>query len=118
MNTPKQSEIWLVELDPTRGAEIQKTRPALIVGKGDMGTLPLRIVVPITGWNDGYVNIPWLVRLTPTLTNGLRKESAADAFQVKSLSQERFVRRLGSITREQLASVIAAITLCIEIEDE
>ena len=44
----KRSEIWLINLDPTIGAEIQKTRPAIIVNDDSMGVLPLRVIVPIT----------------------------------------------------------------------
>ena len=44
----KRNEIWLVNLDPTIGAEIQKTRPAIIVNDDALGLLPLRITVPIT----------------------------------------------------------------------
>jgi len=39
----KQSEIWLVDLDPTKGAEIQKKRPAIIVNDDRLGKLPLKI---------------------------------------------------------------------------
>lgn len=43
----KQSEIWLINLDPTIGAEIQKTRSAIIVNDDALGKLPLKIIVPI-----------------------------------------------------------------------
>lgn len=42
----KQGEVWLVDLDPTQGAEIRKTRPAIIVNDDAVGRLPLKIVVP------------------------------------------------------------------------
>jgi mRNA interferase MazF len=44
----KQSEIWLINLDPTIGSEMRKTRPALIVNDDALGRLPLKIIVPIT----------------------------------------------------------------------
>jgi len=44
----KQSEIWLINLDPTIGSEIRKTRPAIIVNDDILGKLPLKIIVPIT----------------------------------------------------------------------
>ncbi|GHT63373.1 hypothetical protein FACS1894110_01040 [Spirochaetia bacterium] len=43
----KQGEVWKVELDPTIGAEIKKTRPAVIINDDDMGALPLKLIVPI-----------------------------------------------------------------------
>jgi mRNA-degrading endonuclease toxin of MazEF toxin-antitoxin module len=47
---PKRGEIWLVNLDPTVGAEIQKTRPAIVISSDYIGKLPLKLVVPITDW--------------------------------------------------------------------
>jgi mRNA interferase MazF len=44
----KQSEVWLINLDPTIGAEIEKTRPAIIVNDDSLGKLPLKIIVPLT----------------------------------------------------------------------
>jgi len=54
----RQTEIWLTNLDPTMGAEIKKTRPALIVSEDDLGKLPLRVIAPITDWKDHYVFAP------------------------------------------------------------
>jgi mRNA interferase MazF len=48
----KQSEIWIINLDPAIGAEMRKTRPALIVNDDALGRLPLKIIVPITDWKD------------------------------------------------------------------
>ena len=43
-----RGEIWLINLDPTIGAEIKKTRPVVIVSSNAVGILPLRVVVPLT----------------------------------------------------------------------
>lgn len=77
---------------------MQKTRPAVIVNDDAVGLLPLKVIVPLTAWKEHYRQAPWLVRIEPHLENGLDKPSAADAFQVRSLSQERLVRRLGRLT--------------------
>ena len=87
----------MIDLDPTKGAEIQKKRPAIIVNDDALGKLPLKVVVPITDWKKIYSRAPWMVQLTPNLQNGLSKESAADCFQVRSLSQERLIKKLGSV---------------------
>ena len=90
---PKRGEIWWIRFDPIQGAEIGKTRPAAVVSVPSVGRLPLRIVVPITDWNPKWATVPWLVYLRKTQRNGLPKDSAADCFQVKSLSLERFQSR-------------------------
>lgn len=61
----RRGEIWLINLDPTIGAEIRKTRPAVIVNDDAVGILPLKIVVPVTEWKDRYAVAPWMVRLDP-----------------------------------------------------
>jgi len=76
----KQNEIWLINLDPTVGAEIRKTRPVVIVSNDSLGNLPLRVVVPITDWKDRYLIASWMVQLTHDSANGLSKTSAADCF--------------------------------------
>ena len=71
-------EIWLINLDPTIGAEIQKTRPAIIVSSNAIGILPLKIIVPITDWKTHYTKVPWMIKLTPDTENNLHKISAVD----------------------------------------
>lgn len=110
---PKRGEVWLVRFDPSLGAEIRKLRPAMVVSVDAVGRLPLRIVVPITDWKLPYESLTWFVRLPASRQNGLAKESAADAFQVKSVSEGRFVRRLGSVSDQQLDEVASAIALCV-----
>jgi|SRR5437016_4382330 len=111
--TTKRGEVWLVDFDPAIGAEIHKIRPALVVSVDTIGRLPLRMVVPITDWKPQYANFPWFVHLAATAANGLNKDSGADAFQTKSISETRFVRRLGQVTAAQLDDVASAIALCV-----
>jgi len=93
----KQGEVWLISLDPTIGAEINKTRPAIIVSDDSLGKLPLKVIVPITDWKDRYEIAPWMVKISPNIRNGLSKISSADCFQVRSLSEERFVKKIGAV---------------------
>jgi mRNA interferase MazF len=82
-----RGQVWLYSADPSIGDEISKTRPAIIVSSNDMGVLRLKIVVPITGWQDVFDQVGWMVKIEPTRENGLTKRSAADTFQVRSVSQ-------------------------------
>lgn len=59
----KQGDIWLINLDPTIGSEIKKTRPAIIVNDDALGKLPLRIIVPITEWKEKFEIAPWLIQI-------------------------------------------------------
>jgi len=110
-----KGEIWLINLDPTVEAEIQKTHPAMIVNENAIGILPLRVIVPLTDWKERYAIAPWMVRIEPDATNGLSEPSAADAFQMRSVSQERFARRIGRISEAILQEVLKAIQVVIGV---
>lgn len=97
----QRGDVWLINLDPTIGAEIKKIRPAVIVNDDALGILPLKIIVPITEWKDHYSKAPWMVPLDADADNGLTKLSAADAFQVRSVSKERFARTSGGCPARQ-----------------
>ena len=112
---PRRGEIWLVDFDPAAGAEIQKIRPAVVISLDTIGRLPLRMVVPITDWKPQYGSYPWFVELPASSTNGLAKDSGADAFQTKSVSAARFVRRLGEVSTVQLDAIASAIALCVGV---
>lgn len=110
---PVRGDVWLLRFDPVTGAEIGKTRPAVVVNPPSVGRLPLRIIVPVTEWKPKYSTVPWLVNLKPTNKNGLNKESAADCFQVKSVSVTRFVSLLGEVSADDIEEISAAIALCV-----
>ena len=108
-----RGEIWLINLDPTVGAEIKKARPAVILNVDEVGVLPLRVIVPITTWKDHYSQAPWLVKVQPTKENGLDQTSAADAFQIRSLSIERFIHSIGKVDSEMLSPILEAVQIVL-----
>jgi mRNA interferase MazF len=110
-----RGEIWLINLDPTIGAEIKKSRPAVIVNEDEMGVLPLRIIIPITTWKDHFSMAPWLVQIKPNKQNGLEKISAADTFQIRSLSIERFVRAIGTVDSETFTAILGGVKVVIGV---
>ena len=57
MINPKRGEIWLIDLNPTRGQELQKTRPAIVISTDLFQTIALRIIIPITTWQDKFINV-------------------------------------------------------------
>lgn len=114
----KQSEIWLINLDPTTGAEIKKTRPAVVINDNSLGKLPLKIIVPISDWKEKYKIAPWMVYLKPDTTNNLTKESVADCFQIRSISEERFIKKIGRISSVNLEEIKIALSKVLTLENQ
>ena len=109
-----RGEIWLVNLDPTIGAEIRKTRPVVIVSSDALGALPIRLVAPITEWKDYFASNVWHVKLDPDRTNGLTKTSAVDTLQMRGVDTRRFVRKLGEISPSVMRAIVTAIAAVVE----
>lgn len=112
---PKRGEIWLVEFEPQRGAEIQKTRPAVVLSIKEIEKIPIRILVPVREYKAHHEQIIFFIALQPTRDNGLSKISSVDCTQVKSFALERFIKRLGSVTISQLKEITDAVGLCIGV---
>ena len=113
MPNPERGEIWLVDFNPSAGAEIQKQRPALVVSSSAVGCLPLRIVVPFTSWQPRYEDFPWMTKVSPSKENGIHNDSAADCFQVKSVSTTRFIRLIGHLAPHLLDNIVDTIAVVI-----
>lgn len=95
--TIQRGEIWNVDFDPQVGAEVRKIRPAVVMSISAAGRLPLHIIVPITTGQANFAGYFWMVPTPASPTNGLDHDSFANAFQVKSVSVNRFVNKQGVI---------------------
>jgi len=112
----KQGEIWEINLSPTIGAEIKKKRPAVIINEDAIGVLPLRVIVPITEWKDSFYGAIWMVRVEPDSENKLKKPSAIDAFQIRSVSTRRFIKKIDSVSPNTLNEIKTAIKAVIDAD--
>ena len=113
-SNPRRGEVWRVSFDPAQGSEMKKTRPAVVISSDAVGTLPVRLVAPLTGWKSYFEKNLWHVRLSPTKRNGLDKESAADALQIRSVDVSRFGEQLGRIREAELEEITTAVAVVIE----
>jgi mRNA interferase MazF len=113
-----RGDIFLVEFDPARGSEASKTRPAIVVSSNAVNDSAQRrgravvTVVPITA-NLRHV-FPFQV-LLPSDDTGLALDSKAQAEQVRSVSTERFVRRIGAVGAERMRQVDDALRLHLSL---
>ena len=99
-----RGEVWLVDLDPTRGHEQSKARPCLVVSddRFNRSASGLVVVVPLTTVDR---EIPWHVRVAAG-DGGLRQESWAMVDQVRTVSRDRLA---GDPWGRVSAGVMAAV---------
>ncbi len=109
---PRYGEIWLIDLNPTKGSEIQKRRPALIVSVNGLGVLPVKLISPITEWKSHFEYNLWHVKIEPDKNNGLAKTSTIDVLQLRAIDYKaRCIKRLGFVNDEMMSEVAAAIAM-------
>jgi mRNA interferase MazF len=92
-------------LSPSVGAEIKKKRPALIINDDAIGILPLRVIVPVTEWKKNFYGAVWMVKIDPNALNNLKKTSAIDCFQIRSISTKRFLTKICEVSPKILNDI-------------
>ena len=85
----------------------------MVVSHDNLARLPAPVIVPLTEWKTSYAQYSWLVHVPMSAMNGLSKESGADAFQVKSVSETRFTNLLGNVTASELDDIAQAVALVV-----
>lgn len=106
-------EVW--ELAGQEGKRKALARTVVIVSADALGSIPLRVVVPLTPWQQKYARAPWIVRVPPVLNSGLEEPQAADALQVRSVSISRLNRRLGELPVGITAEIARAVGLVLAL---
>jgi len=99
----KQGEIWDIYLNPTKGSEQSGRRPAVIIS-GNLLNNYLNVVIacPLTtkikNYNGNLI-------LEPTISNGLKTISEVLTFHIRSVSKERFDKKIGEISKEDVEKI-------------
>ncbi|MGB9235508.1 MAG: type II toxin-antitoxin system PemK/MazF family toxin [Terriglobales bacterium] len=100
--SPQRDEVWLINLDPSQGAEIQETRPCLIVSPDEMNeSVQTVIIAPMTTTIRSY---PTRV---PVRFQGKSGQIALD--QIRSVDRRRLVRKLGTVSPSAAESTSATL---------
>jgi len=98
----RRGEIYLVNLDPTRGSEIKKMRPCVIISPDELNShLRTFIVAPMTSGQHAY---PFRV---PCRFQGRTGYVVLD--QIRTIDRERLVRRLGRLAPKNIQSALLVL---------
>lgn len=104
---PSRGDVHLVELDPTRGSEIRKTRPCLVVSPDELNHhLRTVVIAPMTTGGHAYPFRP--------LCRFGGKEGRVALDQLRTVDRERLRKRLGVLTPEALHAVFATLAEMFE----
>lgn len=113
-----RGEIRLVDLEPVRGSEADKRRPAVIVSNDRANAVVARLgrgvvtVVPVTSNTQRVYPFQTLL---PAAATGLRQDSKAQAEQVRSIAAERLGGVLGRVPAEVMAQLDDALRLHLQL---
>lgn len=113
MSEPLRGEIWLVDLDPTRGHEQAGKRPALVVSTNvfNKGPAGLVVVLPITSKAKG---VPFHVPIRPP-EGGIRQNSYVKCEDVRSVAAERLLQRWGVVSVNTMSQVADRLRILLEV---
>ncbi|MEI7494373.1 MAG: type II toxin-antitoxin system PemK/MazF family toxin [Alphaproteobacteria bacterium] len=95
-------DILLIDLDPTKGSEIQKTRPCVVISPNEMNHhIKTLIVAPMTSQTKGY---PTRVRVRFAEKDG---EIVLD--QIRTIDQTRIVKKVGTLDKKTAIAVLETL---------
>ncbi len=108
----KRGDIWLVNLDPILGHEINKIRPAIII-QNDLGNKysPITIIAPLTSQNLEII-YPVEILLSSKDTS-LDKDSKVLLNHIRSIDKIRLIRKLGKLNSELLKRVDSVLKISL-----
>ena len=111
--TPRNGEVWLVDFGEPLGREQSGTRPAVVVSADPLNESPagVVIVVPTTRTRRG---LPSHIEIDPG-RSGLDEVSYAKCEDIKSVSEQRFVGRLGSVDEAVTFQIRRALRFLLDL---
>jgi mRNA interferase MazF len=114
MKIPKRGEIWIVNLDPTIGSEIRKTRPAIILSNNINNEYANTVtVIPVTSATKKIYPFETFI---PAGEVGLKKDSKAKANQIRTVDKLRLVQSIGSLSDDKVTEIVRAVGIHLGVD--
>jgi mRNA interferase MazF len=107
--------IWLVSFDPSVGAEIRKTRPAIIISGTAFNRRRKLTVLPITSSSPDDKFLPVVIGVSPNTENGLTVDSYIVCIDPMTFDKRRLVKRLGMLDVERIEQVQFILSSYLEL---
>ena len=112
MKEVRRGEIWIVNLDPTLGHKIKKSRPAVII-QNDIGNKysPVTIVAPVT--SQGLEKVYPIEVLLTKENSGINTESKVLLNQIRTIDKQSLVSKIGRVREETLSKIEEALKISL-----
>ncbi len=107
-NAPRRSEIWQADLGDG------SLTPVIIISTNALGSLPLRLVVPLRPWEERFENLIWIQQIDGSWPAQLGKPYAADLLQLRSIEVSRLRKQVGRVPALKMDEIAAAIALVVD----
>ena len=108
-----RGEIYRVDLDPTRGSEMKKARPAVVVSNDAINrNAAVVIVCPITDAGEKFS--PVHVKI-PRGEGGLAKDSVAHCGQIRAVDKERLISKMGELDPRRMETITAGLKNALDL---
>jgi mRNA interferase MazF len=110
-----RGEIWLVDLNPSRGSEQSGIRPAIVIQREALERFTVTtLIIPLTT-NLRRLKVPGCV-LIPVGEGGLTQDSVALCYQLAVVDRQRLIRRLGRVPSSRLIEINRALKSTLDLD--
>ncbi len=114
-NYPKRGEIFIADLNPSFGREIHKKRPVLVISNNLLNqNLSTVIMIPLTSIIPEFIG-PDVIKVDKKI--GLDNESVLLVNQIRSIDKTRLIKRVGSLSQDEIEQVEEALQITLGITD-
>lgn len=112
----KRGDLWIINLEPAFGREIHKKRPGLVISANHLNQSTYHVVIVPTTSIVPTAMTPEMVHLGKI--EGFDKDSVLLPVLIRSIDQDRLIKKVGRISRQKLLEVEEAVKLVLGITTE
>lgn len=119
MSQLSRLDIVLVDLEPTRGSEIKKTRPCIVVSPDIINHNSRTIIIcAITHYDERKARSFFFVPVSAGSPGGLDKDSLINTQQIRTIDKVRIIKKLGVLSKKKERALDYALTLATGTDEE
>jgi len=111
-------DIYTANFNSSTGITSNKPMPVVILSEGHDRYLKQAIVAPVIDREHHLDKNPFFVALEPDSFRDFQRRSMIDCYQLRVLNHDRFIKKIGTISKDEMTQVKKSISLILDIEPE